>query len=354
MMPIPARPSASGACSRNSAASSTSSSTNDGWRWSASASRHGHRLGDVAGERRHLVAQRRQSVGAVGHLDGERRALPHVGGRAPPAGIGLVDELEHDRPRVERILRHDQPHPPFDDVASGRPLARAVESTPDRVDVLAAHGAGQVEPAVVAGERLEHRAGRHRDRRTVTGQVGRPAGGEQPPSGDTVDEVGHDRRRGHIGRGGGDRRLARLQHRHRGIERSIGHRLPAGVAERREHVAGHRRLDGRHDAPSRHDGLGESGGGGEPGRGVAHAGGVATRRRRWRGAGWSGDAPEPERPVQAVEAQRHRAQHGAPGRADVERGHEPGVAGRARPGRTGKARYSHGDAMVCTPSQPQT
>ena len=210
----------------------------------------------------------------------------------------------------------------------------------------------------MAGERLEHRAGRHRDRRTVTGQFGRPAGGEQPPSGDTVDEVGHDRCGGHIGRGGGDRRLAGLQHRHRGIERGIGHRLPAGVAERREHVAGHRRLDGRHDAPGRHDGLGEPGGGGEPGRGVAHAGGVATRRRRWRGAGCSGDAPEPQRPVQAVETQRHRAQHRASGRADVERRHEPGVAGRARPRRTAEGpiqpRRRHGVHAVPAPDVGRT
>ena len=141
MMPIPARPSASGACSRNSAASSTSSSTNDGWRWSASARATGT---DSATSRANADTSSPSAatpLGAVGHLHGERCALPHVGGRAPPAGIGLVDELEHDRPRVERILRHDQPHPPFDDVASGRPLAGAVKSTPDRVDVLAAHGA---------------------------------------------------------------------------------------------------------------------------------------------------------------------------------------------------------------------
>ena len=63
-------------------------------------------------DRRRELADHRFEDGKVagirGHLDGERVAGPDVGGTAPAAAIGLVDELELDPPGIVTVVGHDE------------------------------------------------------------------------------------------------------------------------------------------------------------------------------------------------------------------------------------------------------
>ena len=95
---------------------------------------HGGQLvqpGDVRrhrrGEREQLVLEVGDPALATGDVERPRRAFPHVVGRAPFAGVGVVDQLELDQPRVEGVVGQRQPHP----------------SAHDRLAVEAAAGAGR-------------------------------------------------------------------------------------------------------------------------------------------------------------------------------------------------------------------
>ena len=85
-------------------------------------------LADLAGGVDDGLRQRVEVILVAGELDGERRCLPHVVGAAPPAGIELVDDLDGDLPRVERVVGDDEAQTGQDDRLAERPAVVAVEA----------------------------------------------------------------------------------------------------------------------------------------------------------------------------------------------------------------------------------
>ena len=129
---------------------------------------------DLGGDRRRQLADRRleerEVLRAGGHLDGERVARPHVGGAAPPPGIGLVDELRarhrHGSRRSSGTTRRRRR------ISTGSPRARwprrrrTLGELTEGIDV---GGPGGLDAGVLAGEGTKHQPDRGGRRRPVAG-----------------------------------------------------------------------------------------------------------------------------------------------------------------------------------------
>ena len=266
-------------------------------------------VGGVDGERPDGLVEQRKVTLVAGDVDRQRRALPHVGRRAPLPAVGLVDHLEHDRPRVEPVVRHDEPEPRRDHRSAGRPPAGAIERGGDPAErvVLArlGHRHASVEARQRPERRLQHRGGRC----AVAGDRRGPTSIDETTAGQRVGE----------GREDVHRRVGRLvehrDRRHRLVER--GHRvedhrterwLPHGFGERSV-----RRLDdGRRHRPGADDTGGDPGDRREP----AHR--IARRRTGHRPRAHVGTG-EPLRRAEPVEAHRHRPHRLASRGADGDR-----------------------------------
>ena len=82
--------------------------------------------GDQAASRANVVSSW-GSLRAIGHLDRQRVARPHVSGAAPPSRVGLIDQFQLDTPRIEAVVRdHETQTPDQHRLATG-PMSEAAQ-----------------------------------------------------------------------------------------------------------------------------------------------------------------------------------------------------------------------------------
>ena len=203
--------------------------------------------GDRRGQLAHHRFEQGEVLRAGGHLDGERVARPHVGGAAPPPGIGLVDELEIDTPRVEAVVGDDETQAPDEHRLAAGPVGRGGGGlSATLAEGVGVDGPCRLDAGVLTGEGTEHEPDDGGRRRAIPRDDRVPAGALQAAAGGVVDEALEDRAddlpagdRGRRRRRPAGRSVASPRPGRRGRCRSPGRWLATSAPRRRR--SGHRR-----------------------------------------------------------------------------------------------------------------